>query len=132
MTRTSLASLTTIFVVSANLAFAQGATAVKPLEGYQCMSLAKLWDGQGPEPAPVLVFSGPEAGAASVGAAGGTVIVPSPIRPVNGRSLMIYSNGRQVWINMSDITAFHAKANPKATCRPVLLSNGRYGFDSGH
>lgn len=113
-------------------ASAQTVHSVKPLTGYQCMSLAKLWDGKGPQPPAVHVFAGPEATASSVGIAGGTVIVPDPIRPVDGRTSMVFPSGKIVWIRLSDIKKWHARAAPNARCRPVLLSNGRYGFDSGH
>lgn len=125
-----LALVTSCVVVIATPAFAQAPRASQPLPGYQCMSLAKLWDGVGPKPPPVSVYSGPEHTATAVGIAGGTVIVPSPLRPVNGRSMMIFPDGRQVWINVSDIAPWRAAADPNATCRPVLLPNGRYGFDN--
>lgn len=102
------------------------------LAGYKCMMLAQQWDGEGPMPPPVPVYSGPEAGSARVGIAGGTVIVPASEKPVGGRISMVFPNGRKVWIDASQIVPWHAKADPTATCRPVLLSNGRYGTDGGH
>jgi hypothetical protein len=102
------------------------------LVGYKCMMLAQQWSGEGPMPPPVPVYGGPDAGAQQVGIAGGTVIVPVSTQPVDGRVSMIFPNGRKVWIEASENVPWHAKADPSATCRPVLLSNGRYGTDGGH
>jgi hypothetical protein len=112
-------------------AFAQVHTE-QVLVGYKCMMLAQQWSGDGPMPPPVPVYDGPDAGAQQVGIAGGTVIVPVSAQPVAGRLPIVFPNGRNVWIDRSAVVPWHAKADPSATCRPVRLSNGRYGTDGGH
>jgi hypothetical protein len=102
------------------------------LVGYKCMMLAQQWDGEGPVPPPVPVYDRPDVSAQQVGIAGGTVIVPVAAKPVDGRMSMVFPNGRNVWIDASKIVPWHAKADPSAVCRPVLLSNGRYGTDGRH
>lgn len=107
--------------------FAQGVHAVKRLDGYQCMSLAHLWDGVGPQPAPVHVYDSSAPTATAVGFAAGTVLVTNPARAVGGRLQMLWPNGRTVWIASSEVVPFHVVSDPNAACTPVLLSNGRYG-----
>ncbi len=108
------------------------AQASQPIAGYQCMNLAKLWNGEGPQPQPVHVYLGPEQGAAVAGIAGGTVIVTSPMKVVDGRVQMLLANGRPVWIGAGDVAPFHVVSNPHATCHPVILPNGRYGVQTIH
>jgi hypothetical protein len=108
---------------------AQGIHAVKKLDGYQCMSLAKLWDGVGPQPAPVHVYGAPDPNAPAVGFAAASVIVPSPLKVVDGRIPVLWPNGKTVWVNQADVAPWHVVSDPNARCTPVLLSNGRYGFD---
>ena len=124
-------ALGTALLVAPTVSLAQVHTK-QVLAGYQCMMLAHQWDGEGPMPPPVPVYNGPDQTAEKVGIAGGTVIVPVSARPVGGRTSMIFPDGRQVWIDTAEIIPWHAKAEPAAKCRPVLLSNGRYGTDGGH
>jgi len=105
---------------------------VQVLVGYKCMMLAQHWSGEGPTPQPVPVFDGPGPGAQPVGIAGGTVIVAASAQPVGGRLPAVFPDGRKVWIDASKVVPWHAKADPSASCRPVYLSNGRYGTDGGH
>lgn len=102
--------------------------AVEKLDGYQCMSLAKLWDGQGPQPPPTKVYGSPDAKAA-VGFAANTVIVRIPVSAVNGRIPMLWPDGKTVWIDEDDVVRWHVVSDANAHCTPVLLSNGRYGTD---
>jgi hypothetical protein len=124
-----IASLTVIGVAVGLGAHAEGVHAVKTLDGYQCMSLAKLWDGEGPQPAPVNVYDAAGPQAAKVGFAAATVIAPSPLKVEDGRIPIIWPNGRTVWINQIDVVPWHVVSDPHASCTPVMLSNGRYGFD---
>ncbi len=117
-------------ILSCGSAFAQVYTK-QVLMGYKCMMLAQQWGGQGPVPPPVPVYSGPHPNAEQVGIAGGTVIVPSTGEPNDGRMEMLFPNGRKVWIDVANIVPWHSKADPTSMCRPVLLSNGRYGTDGG-
>jgi hypothetical protein len=128
--RKLVATLSVVVAVASGAAMAQG-HAKQVLTGYKCMMLAKQWDGEGSVPPPVPVYSGPERAAQKVGVAGGTVIVPMSASQVDGRTSMIFPDGRRVWIDSSQIVPWHAKADPAAVCRPVLLPHGRYGTDGG-
>jgi len=124
--------LALVLVLGVSHARAEQVRTVKKLPGYQCMVLAKQWNGEGPMPLPVYVYAGPQANAAQIGVAGGSVIVPDPVRPTDGRTQMIFADGRTVWIAIDAIAPWHAVSNPSARCSPVLLSNGRYGFQTNH
>lgn len=110
-------------------AFAQVHTK-QVLTGYKCMMLAKQWTGEGPVPSPVPVYDAPSPAARQIGVAGGTVIVPISAQPIDGRVPMVRINGQKAWIDSAQIVPWSSKAEPSATCRPVILSNGRYGTDS--
>jgi hypothetical protein len=127
--KVSFASILALGLTISTGAFAQGVHPVKTLNGFQCMSLAKLWDGKGPQPAPVHVYESARQGAPQVGFAAATVIAPSPLKVESGRIPIIWPNGKTVWINQTDVAPWHVVSDPNATCTPVLLSNGRYGFD---
>ena len=131
-TRMKLLVALPILCLTVNRAVADDVHTTGTLPGYQCMSLANLWNGVGPMPPPVHVYSGPEQDAAPTGTAGGSIIVSDPIQSVNGRTPMIFADGRKVWIDVKDIKPWHVVSNPHATCTPVLLSNGRYGFQTRH
>jgi hypothetical protein len=113
-------------------ALADDVHAVKALPDYQCMVLANMWDGVGPQPPPVHVFAGPNPDAAQAGIAGGTLIVALPMKNIDGRTDMLFADGRKVWVDIDDIAPFHVVSNPHATCVPVQLSNGRLGFQTKH
>ena len=102
--------------------------AVQDLPGWQCMALASSYGPNGISAPPAPVFAGPEANAPRVGNGAGVIIVPAQLRPENGRTVMIWPNGRKVWIDVSQLTPWHALSDPSASCRPALMSNGRYGF----
>ncbi len=102
------------------------------LSGYKCMMLAKQWNGEGPVPPPGPVYDAPGGGAHQVGVAGGTVIVPKSAQPMDGRLPMVRINGERAWIDATQVVPWTSKADPTASCRPVILPNGRYGTDGGH
>lgn len=129
MTKTLAAAFAMLGIVSSYGAEAEGIHAVKTLSGYQCMSLAKLWDGVGAQPAPVHVYASSQPSAPEVGFAASSVIVPNPLKVVNARIPMLWPNGKTVWVNEADVAPWHVVSDPHARCTPVLLSNGRYGFD---
>lgn len=108
-------------------AHGQGIHAVRKLDGYQCMSLAHVWNGEGPQPAPVIAYAGPAPGAPRVGFVASTAITASPLRVQEGRVSVLWPNGRTVWVGEQELVPFHVVSDPNAVCTPVLLSNGRFG-----
>ena len=115
-----------------DLASAEPVHTVRQLQGYQCMSLATLWNGQGPMPPPVPAYSGPGPSAEKVGIAGGSLIAHEPLAPKDGRVQVLFANGHLLWVDQNQVVPWHAASNPNATCSPALLSNGRYGFAIKH
>ena len=130
MSKSSRLFLAFLLVLGIGHARAEAVHTFKMLPGYQCMVLAKQWNGEGPMPPPVHVYAGPQSNAAQIGVAGGSIIVPNPIHPTDGRTQMIFADGRTVWIAVDAISPWHALSNPSARCSPVVLSNGRYGFQT--
>ena len=111
-----------------SVAYAQDCTPVRPvktLSGWQCMSLASIYGPEGTNAPRVLVYDGPAPGAPRVGTGAGVIIVPSRLRPANGRVEMLWPNGRKVWIQADELAPWHSLSNPNAVCHPTLLSNGR-------
>jgi hypothetical protein len=117
-------------VATVSAASAQGipVTISKRLAGWQCMALASDYTTQGANAPLPPVYAGPESSAPQVGTAGGVLIVPDPLHPTNGRTEMIWPNGKRVWIDVKLVTPWHSLNDPAAVCHPALLSNGRYGF----
>ena len=98
------------------------------LPGWQCMALAAAYSPKGSYAPPAPVYAGPQPGATRVGGGAGVIIVPDPLKPQNGRTVMIWPNGRKVWIDVNLLTSWHQVSNPAAKCHPIVLSNGRYGW----
>lgn len=94
------------------------------LPGFQCMSLAHLWNGQGPMPTVVHEYASPAANAPSVGIAMATVVVDSPPKHEDGRVRVIRPNGAAAWIAQSAIVRWHVASNPNAQCVVVRRANG--------
>jgi hypothetical protein len=44
----------------------------------------------------------------------------------------IFPNGGKVWIEASVLKDYHSLGDPTAKCVPVVMSNGRQGFDYPH
>lgn len=106
-------------------------TAVQALPGWQCMALATAYGPNGVNAPPAPVFTSADS-SLQVGSGAGVIIVPSPLVPQNGRTEMIWPNGKKVWIDVSRLTQWRSLSNPQATCRPALMSNGRYGFTTAN
>jgi hypothetical protein len=118
-------------ILTAGSAMAQSykpVTVVKVLPGWQCMALSSSYGPNGTNAPPAPVYAGPDSGSPKVGMGAGVIIVPDPMAPQNGRTVMIWPNGKKVWIDASVLTRWHSISNPEARCQPALLSNGRYGF----
>jgi hypothetical protein len=118
-------------LLAAGAAHAQGlkpVEVVRTLPGWQCMALASTYGSQGAYAPPAPVYAGPSPSSPQVGTGAGVIIVPDPLRPVDGRTEMIWSSGKKVWIDVKLLTHWHSLSDPAAVCHPALLSNGRYGF----
>lgn len=107
-------------------------TAVKVLPGWQCMALASSYGPNGINAPPAPVYAGPDSGAAKVGTGAGVIIAPAPLTPQNGRTVMVWPNGKKMWIDVADLTRWHSLSNPQAKCQPALMSNGRYGYTTSN
>jgi hypothetical protein len=107
-------------------------TAVKILTGWQCMALASSYEPGGYSATPAPVFAGPGSAARKIGTGAGVIIVPKPLKVQDSRTVMIWPNGKEVWIDVSQLTRWHSLSKPQATCEPALMSNGRYGFKTSN
>ena len=120
----------TLAVVSAHAQGYKPTTVVRAIPGMQCMALADEFGPQGSYAPPAPEYAGPELDARKIGIGAGTILVNDPMRTVNGRTEVLRPNGQKAWIEASLLTRWHALSAPNAACRVVLLSNGRYGFDT--
>jgi hypothetical protein len=121
--------LSTLLSLVANIALAQTSQhTAEDISGYKCMALAASYGPDGIHAMPAPVYAGPESNAKQVGSSGAVIITPDPIQPVNGRTAMIWANGRKVWIDVNLLTKWHSLGDPAAVCTPQILANGRYGF----
>lgn len=101
----------------------------RPMKGWTCRML-NLTEAQAMDfSIHIPVRAEPSDEAATVGYASATVAVKSPEKPVNGYVRAMFPTGRPVWIAANKIKAWHAAANPTATCIPVIKSNGKPGVD---
>lgn len=100
------------------------------LPNFQCMSLANVWNGQGPMPPAVHEYAAPNAGAASVGIAMATIVTDRPMRVEDGRVRVIRPNGRTAWIDKMAIGPWRVASNPNAQCWVVRRQNGMILTDS--
>lgn len=100
---------------------AQGVRAVAPLPGYVCMMLADPDAGS-----PIL--QAPSATAPRIGIASAIVIVASPPQTLNGFARVMHFDGRPGWVDASRLRTYRAAADPRATCTPTRMDNGRIGF----
>jgi hypothetical protein len=122
-------------ILSSGTALAQSykpVTVVKILKGWQCMALASSYGPGGYSATPAPVFAGPGSAARKVGTGAGVIIVPAPLTLQDGRTVMIWPNGKKVWIDVSQLTHWHSLSNPRAACEPALMSNGRYGYKTSN
>jgi hypothetical protein len=133
--RKIILAIQAIVLLSSGAAVAQSykpVTAVKALPGWQCMALASSYGPNGINAPPAPVYAGPDSTAPKVGTGAGVIIVPEPMTAQDGRTVMVWPNGKKVWIDVSELTSWHSLSNPQATCRPALMSNGRYGYTTSN
>jgi len=109
---------------------AQGLRAVRPLAGYQCMSL-NLGEQQMMDPASrVPILAKPDASAPQIGFATATVIAESS-PPVNGFQRVLRLDGLPGWIATSLLKPWRNPGGNGQKCVPSVMSNGRLGFGVG-
>ena len=127
----SAAMLSAILLTSTQ-AYAQRPQVVRPLPGYSCKML-NITVTQAMDPTfHVPYYSQPSASSPVAGYAGAQVAVKTPIHNVDGFNEAIFPNGGHVWIEANILKDYHSLGDPTAKCVPVLMSNGRQGFDYPH
>ena len=105
----------------------QGPKVMGLLPGYSCMALnltvdQKSWDALPP------VYAEPSARSVRIGIATATVIVAEPRREEHGFVAVLHMDGRPGWLDAGMIRPWVNKSDPRTTCRPAMMSNGRPGF----
>ncbi|GLR66564.1 hypothetical protein GCM10010909_12440 [Acidocella aquatica] len=99
------------------------------LSGYACMAL-NLPAGEMMNPdIQVPIYSDPTSSSTQIGRASAIVIVSFPLVLTDGYARVLHLNGKTGWISEKYIKTW---VNPGGTgdhCYPVLLSNGRIGFE---
>ncbi len=113
-------------------AFAEQPRVVRALPGYVCKEL-NITEEQAMDPTfHTPYFSQPSGSSSVAGYAGLEVAVKKPIHSVNGFDEAVFPNGGIVWIEAALLRDYHSIGDPTAKCVPVLMSNGRQGFDFPH
>ena len=121
-----------ILVFASCSAWAAGPQITGPLPGYKCMML-NLTGAQIMDPATHIPFrSRPSDTADIAGYASAQVAIKDPVREVNGYVQARFPTGGTVWIKSSSLAPYHSLGDPTARCVPVMMSNGRSGFDYPH
>jgi hypothetical protein len=123
--------LSTVVLISTQ-AHAQRPHVVRDLPGYTCKML-NITVAQAMDPTFHLpYYSQPSATSPVAGYASAQVAVKAPVHDVNGFDEAMFPNGGTVWIQASLLKDYHSLGDPTAKCVPVLMSNGRQGFDYPH
>ena len=111
-------------------AHAQALHAVRPLEGYQCMSL-NVAPGAMLDPTKIVPLrAAPDPTAAVVGRASSVLIVQAPATHQNGFLEVTRPDHRTAWVSADYVRPW---ANPyalNARCVPSVMSNGSIGTAS--
>ena len=126
------ATLLSAILLISTQAHAERPHVVRDLPGYTCKML-NITVTQAMDPTFHLpYYSQPSATSPVAGYAAAQVAVKSPIHNVNGFDEAIFPNGGIVWIEANVLKDYHSLGDPTAKCVPVLLSNGRQGFNYPH
>jgi hypothetical protein len=113
-------------------AIAERPHVVRVLSGYTCKVL-NITEAQSMDPTfHTPFYSQPSASAPVAGYASLEVAVKTPVHDVNGFEQAMFPNGGTVWIQANLLKDYHSLGDPTARCVPVLMSNGRQGFDFPH
>jgi hypothetical protein len=119
-------------VLLSTQAHAQRPHVARPLPGYTCKML-NITVEQAMDPTfHMPYYSQPSASSPVAGYASAQVAVKTPLNNVNGFDEAIFPNGGKVWIEASVLKDYHSLGDPTAKCVPVVMSNGRQGFDYPH
>lgn len=97
------------------------------LPGWKCMLPAAVFGPQGDQAPPIPEYENSALGAPQIGIGAGVIIIPVEGRPTNGRVPTLRPNGTRAWVQVDLLVPWRSLNNPRASCRPVILSNGRYG-----
>lgn len=106
----------------------QQATVASYIPGARCMNLALTHEQMMDTSLSVPMRAAPRPDAPAIGEPGATVIVRDG-PPTNGFREAMLADGRTGWIEGRWLRPWTPATNPRVTCRPAVLSNGRYGFD---
>jgi hypothetical protein len=118
-------------IISAG-AFAERPHVVRVLPGYTCKVL-NITEAQAMDPTfHTPYYSQPSASSPISGYAALEVAVRTPVHNVNGFDEAMFPNGGTVWIQANLLKDYRSVSDPTAKCLPVLMSNGRQGFDFPH
>jgi hypothetical protein len=132
MSLNSRAVLVSAIVLLSTQAQAQRPHVARELPGYMCKMLNITVDQAMDPTFHVPYYSQPTNSSPIAGYASAQVAVKTPIHNVNGFDEAIFPNGGIVWIQASILKDYHSLGDPTAKCVPVLMSNGRQGFDYPH
>jgi len=106
--------------------------AVKPLDGYVCMSLNLSQEQMMNPSVHVPIRSAPSAEAPVTGMAAAIVITKWPEEQERGYLRVLQLDGRLGWIDARYLKPWVNLGNTGDRCFPSLMSNGRIGFAFHH
>lgn len=107
---------------------AQGLHAVRPVPGYQCMSLNLSEQQMEDRSLVVPVLAGPSKGAQVVGRAPAVIFAGVPPREVNGYVQVLRFNKQTGWMEASFLKAWRNPGSSGQQCVPSFMSNGSLGI----
>ena len=121
--------LATAFLGVCGAVQAQGLQAIRPLPGFECMSL-KLTPEQIASPRThVPVLAAPSTSAPVAWTAGSIVIVRAPQVPTNGFLEALSPGGQLGWIQIGYLRPWRNPYVPGRQCVPSMMSDGKPGFE---
>ena len=118
-------------VCSAGTAGAQLAgqtTVTSHIPNARCMTLNLAPQQMADPSVDIPVRATPRTDAPTIGSTGATVIVREGSL-TNGFVEVMLANGRTGWMEANSLRPWAPRPGTQATCRPAVLSNGRFGFD---
>lgn len=117
-----------VCVVSlSNTAKSQGLAAVKPIEGFVCMSLNRTEQQMFDQSARVSVYQEPVSSSRKLGFTA-AVAIASRSEVSNGFRKVLLLDGTPGWVESRDLKAWTNPGGNGQICTPSLMSNGRLGY----